>query len=151
MVSSSSSSSAPSLQVKIPATGEGKLTINVKSPTSEMYAEVKQADKVKDLEKVIKKAWGDDYLALYYKSIKMKSDQPLSFYNLRDGSIVRVSLLAEPPQESKSSRETKIRAKLQLEKRRSSSSSNGGNGCGNVVFHMAKMLSQFCSSIFPTH
>nr|XP_016450180.1 PREDICTED: uncharacterized protein LOC107775024 isoform X2 [Nicotiana tabacum] len=98
-----SSSSAPSLQVKIPATGEGKLTINVKSPTSEMYAEVKQADKVKDLEKVIKKAWGDDYLDLYYKSIKMKSDQPLSFYNLRDGSIVRVSLLAEPPHESGSS------------------------------------------------
>ncbi|XP_009757347.1 uncharacterized protein LOC107775024 [Nicotiana tabacum] len=148
-----SSSSAPSLQVKIPATGEGKLTINVKSPTSEMYAEVKQADKVKDLEKVIKKAWGDDYLDLYYKSIKMKSDQPLSFYNLRDGSIVRVSLLAEPPHESKSSRENKKHAKLQLERRSSTSTNsiNGGNGCGNVVFHMAKMLSQFCSSIFPSH
>ncbi|KAJ8532829.1 hypothetical protein K7X08_015718 [Anisodus acutangulus] len=148
---SSSSSTTPSLQVKIPAAGEGKLTINVKSPTSEMYAEVKEADKVKDLEKLIKKAWGDnDYMALYHKSIKLKSEQFLSSYNLRDGSIVRVSVLAEPPLHhlSKSSCETKKNAKLQLE---ASSSSNGENGCGSIVFHTAKMLSQFCSSIFSSH
>lgn len=97
--SSSSSSKNPSLRVKVPATGEGKLTINVKSPTSEMYTEVKEADKVKDLEKLIKKAWGDNdnYLVLYYKSIKLKSNNLLSYYNLTDGSIVNVSVLAEPP------------------------------------------------------
>ncbi|XP_060201500.1 uncharacterized protein LOC132630024 isoform X1 [Lycium barbarum] len=151
MVSSSSSSTTPCLRVRIPATGEGKLMINVKSPTSEMYAEVKEADKVKDLEKLIKKAWGDDYMALYYNSIKLKSDMFLSSYNLRDGSIVRVSVLAEPPHhhQSKSSCETKKNAKLQLET--SSSNSNGGSGCGSIVFHMAKMLSQFCSSIFSSH
>ncbi|CAN4121516.1 unnamed protein product [Withania somnifera] len=98
------SSTNPSLRVKIPAAGEGKLTINVKSPTSEMYTEVKEADKVRDLEKLIKKAWGDnndndndDYIALYYKSIQLKSDQLLSSYNLRDGSVVTVSVLTEPP------------------------------------------------------
>ncbi|KAJ8551091.1 hypothetical protein K7X08_000461 [Anisodus acutangulus] len=154
MVSSSSSSTIPSLRVKIPEIGERKLTINVKSPTSEMYAEVKEADKVKDLEKLIKKAWGDnDYMELYHKSIKLKSDQFLSSYNLRDGSIVRVFVLAEPPHhhhhhQFKSSCETKKNAKLQLE---ASSSSNGENGCGSIVFHTAKMLSQFCSSIFSSH
>ncbi|KAG5584308.1 hypothetical protein H5410_044742 [Solanum commersonii] len=161
MFSSSSSSTNPSLRVKIPVTGEGKLTINVKSPTSEMYAEVKEADKVKDLEKLIKKAWGDNdnYISLYYKSIKMESDHLLSFYNLRDGSIITVSLLAEPPHryryryrhhhQSKSSCETKKNVKFQEE---TSSSSNGEiNGCESFLFHMAKMSSQFCSSIFSTH
>ncbi|XP_055811573.1 uncharacterized protein LOC129881389 [Solanum dulcamara] len=153
--SSSSSSTNRSLRVKIPAIGEGKLTINVKSPTSEMYIEVREADKVKDLEKLIKKAWGDNdnYISLYYKSIKMKSDYLLSYYNLRDGSIVTVTLLAEPPHhhlhhQSKSSCETKKNAKFQQE---ISSSSNGENGCGDFWFHMAKMLSQFCSSIFSSH
>ncbi|WMV44690.1 hypothetical protein MTR67_038075 [Solanum verrucosum] len=157
--SSSSSSTNPSLRVKIPVTGEGKLTINVKSPTSEMYTEVKEADKVKDLEKLIKKAWGDNdnYISLYYKSIKMESDHLLSFYNLRDGSIITVSLLAEPPHryryrhhhQSKSSCETKKNAKFQEE---TSSSSNGEiNGCESFLFRMAKMSSQFCSSIFSTH
>ncbi|KAK6779538.1 hypothetical protein RDI58_021722 [Solanum bulbocastanum] len=156
--SSSSSSTNPSLRVKIPVTGEGKLTINVKSPTSEMYTEVKEADKVKDLEKLIKKAWGDNdnYISLYYKSIKMKSDHLLSFYNLRDGSIITVSLLAEPPHhhhrlhhKSKSSCETKKNAKFQEET--SSSSNCEINGCESFLFHMAKMSSQFCSSIFSTH
>ncbi|MCD7462259.1 hypothetical protein HAX54_048136 [Datura stramonium] len=155
---SSSSSSNPYLRVKIPAAGEGKLTINVKSPTSEMYAEVKEGDKVKDLEKMIKKAWGgdNDYMEIYHKSMKLKSDELLSSYNLRDGSVVTVSVLAEPPfhhhhllpRHSKSSCETKKNAKSQQE---TNSNSNGGNGCGSIVFHMANMFSQFCSSIFSSH
>ncbi|TMW91543.1 hypothetical protein EJD97_014226 [Solanum chilense] len=158
MFSSSSSSSNPSLRVKIPVTGEGKLRINVKSPTSEMYTEVKESDKVKDLEKLIKKAWGDNdnYISLYYNSIKMNSDYLLSFYNLRDGSIITVSLLAEPPHhhhrlhhQSKSSCETKKNVKFQEE---TNSTSNGEiNGCQSFLFHMAKMSSQFCSSIFSRH
>lgn len=159
MFSSSSSSSNPSLRVKIPVTGEGKLRINVKSPTSEMYTEVKESDKVKDLEKLIKKAWGDNdnYVSLYYNSIKMNSDYLLSFYNLRDGSIITVSLLAEPPHhhhhrlhhQSKFSCETKKNVKFQEE---TNSTSNGEiNGCQSFLFHMAKMSSQFCSSIFSRH
>nr|XP_004246639.1 uncharacterized protein LOC101265954 [Solanum lycopersicum] len=159
MFSSSSASSNPSLRVKIPVTGEGKLRINVKSPTSEMYTEVKESDKVKDLEKLIKKAWGDNdnYVSLYYNSIKMNSDYLLSFYNLRDGSIITVSLLAEPPHhhhhrlhhQSKSSCETKKNVKFQEE---TNSTSNGEiNGCQSFLFHMAKMSSQFCSSIFSRH
>ncbi|KAF3655930.1 putative TSL-kinase interacting protein 1-like isoform X1 [Capsicum annuum] len=100
--SCSSSSTNPSLKLKIPSTRGGKLTINIKSPTSEMYTEVKEADKVKDLEKLIKKSWGDNddndyHMILYHKSIILKSDHFLSSYNLRDGSVIRVSILAEPP------------------------------------------------------
>ncbi|KAM3341194.1 hypothetical protein P3S68_028829 [Capsicum galapagoense] len=156
--SCSSSSTNPSLKLKIPSTRGGKLTINIKSPTSEMYTEVKEADKVKDLEKLIKKSWGDNddndyHMILYHKSIILKSDHFLSSYNLRDGSVIRVSILAEPPHphDQKSSCETKKNAKFQHETSSSSSNSNGENGCGNIVYHMAKMFSQFCSSIFSSH
>ncbi|CAN4118909.1 unnamed protein product [Withania somnifera] len=73
------------------------MRIKFESPTSEFYAHVREKSCVKDLMKIIKKVWGDEYMRLYHKSKEMKSDQFLSTYNIKDGSIVKVQVLAEPP------------------------------------------------------
>lgn len=62
-----------------------------------MYPEVKETDKVRDLANIIEQAWGNDPMILRHNGVEMQSDQPLSVYNVRDGSVVKVSVLAEPP------------------------------------------------------
>nr|GLL36312.1 uncharacterized protein LOC109229625 [Ipomoea trifida] len=76
---------------------EDTMIVKVRSPTSEMYPEVKETDKVRDLAKIIEQAWGNDPMILRHNGVEMQSDQPLSVYNVRDGSVVKVSVLAEPP------------------------------------------------------
>lgn len=73
------------------------MRIKFESPTSEFYAQVKEKSSVRELMKIVKKVWGDEYMRLYHKSKEMKSDQFLSSYNIKDGSIVKVQVLAEPP------------------------------------------------------
>ncbi|KAL3357114.1 hypothetical protein AABB24_017679 [Solanum stoloniferum] len=73
------------------------MKIKFESPTSEFYAQVREKSSVRELMKIIKKVWGDEYMRLYHKSKEMKSDQFLSVYNIKDGSIVKVQVLAEPP------------------------------------------------------
>ncbi|CAH9113876.1 unnamed protein product [Cuscuta epithymum] len=77
--------------------GEKKLRIKVESPTSEFRAEVNGSGKVMDLIKIIKRAWGSEHMTLHTNSTEMKSDQPLSVYNLRDGSVVKVRVFADAP------------------------------------------------------
>ncbi|KAK6778679.1 hypothetical protein RDI58_025397 [Solanum bulbocastanum] len=72
------------------------MKIKFESPTSEFYAQVREKSSVRELMKIIKKVWGDEYMRLYHKSKEMKSDQFLSVYNIKDGSIVKVQVLAEP-------------------------------------------------------
>lgn len=73
------------------------MKIKFESPTSEFYAQVREKSSVRELMKIIKKVWGDEYMRLYHKSKEMKSDQFLSVYNIKDGSIIKVQVLAEPP------------------------------------------------------
>nr|GMD41585.1 uncharacterized protein LOC109229625 [Ipomoea batatas] len=73
------------------------MIVKVRSRTSEMYPEVKETDKVRDLAKIIEQAWGNDPMILRHNGVEMQSDQLLSVYNVRDGSVVKVSVLAEPP------------------------------------------------------
>lgn len=73
------------------------IRIRIESPTSEFRVEVKEKDKVKDLEKIIKQAWGDDYMTLHCNSAEMNSDHPLNAYHLRDGSVVKVRVFADAP------------------------------------------------------
>ncbi|OIT36935.1 hypothetical protein A4A49_35025 [Nicotiana attenuata] len=79
--------------------GGSRIRIKVESPTSEFYTEVRGNSTVKELMKIIIKVWGDEYMNLYHKSTKMKSDQFLSAYNIKDDSIVKVKVFAEPPDE----------------------------------------------------
>ncbi|OIT05277.1 hypothetical protein A4A49_61373 [Nicotiana attenuata] len=79
--------------------GGPRIRIKVESPTSEFYTEVRGNSTVKELMKIIIKVWGDEYMSVYHKSTKMKSDQPLSAYNIKDGSIVKIKVFAEPPEE----------------------------------------------------
>ncbi|KAK4377702.1 hypothetical protein RND71_003998 [Anisodus tanguticus] len=76
---------------------EQKIRVKVESPTSEFQVEVKGSDKVKDLIKIVKKVWGSDYMLLRHNSVEMKSDQNLSTYGVKDGSIIRVTVFAEAP------------------------------------------------------
>nr|GMC79645.1 hypothetical protein A4A49_13655 [Ipomoea batatas] len=69
--------------------GEQKMRIKVESPTSEFRVEVKESDKVRDLIKIVKQAWGTEYMTLHCNSAEMHGDQPLSAYNLRDGSVIK--------------------------------------------------------------
>ncbi|KAK4377701.1 hypothetical protein RND71_003997 [Anisodus tanguticus] len=71
--------------------------IKFESPTSEFYAEVREKSRVRELMKIITRVWGDEYMRTYHKSKEMKSDQFLSTYNIKDGSIVKVQVLAESP------------------------------------------------------
>ncbi|MCD7473160.1 hypothetical protein HAX54_014797 [Datura stramonium] len=78
--------------------GESRIMmIKFESPTSEFYAEVKEKSSVRELMKIITKVWGDEHMRLYHKSKEMKCDQFLSAYNIKDGSIVKVQVLAEAP------------------------------------------------------
>ncbi|OIT40612.1 hypothetical protein A4A49_22931 [Nicotiana attenuata] len=75
-----------------------KLKIKVESETSEFNVKIKETDKVGDLLEIIKVNWGDDCsYKLEHYSIEMKTDQPLSAYNLRDGSVVKVTCFADSP------------------------------------------------------
>lgn len=76
---------------------EQKIRVKVESPTSEFQVEVKGSDKVKDLIKIVKKVWGSDYMLLRHNSVEMQSDQPLSAYDVKDGSVIRVNVFAEAP------------------------------------------------------
>nr|GMC86343.1 hypothetical protein A4A49_13655 [Ipomoea batatas]GMC90477.1 hypothetical protein A4A49_13655 [Ipomoea batatas] len=67
--------------------GEQKMRIKVESPTSEFRVEVKESDK----------AWGTEYMTLHCNSAEMHGDQPLSAYNLRDGSVIKVRVFADAP------------------------------------------------------
>nr|GMD44537.1 uncharacterized protein LOC109229625 [Ipomoea batatas]GMD47799.1 uncharacterized protein LOC109229625 [Ipomoea batatas] len=82
---------------RVYAAEEDTMIVKVRSPTSEMYPEVKETDKVRDLANIIEQAWGNDPMILRHNGVEMQSDQPLSVYNVRDGSVVKVSVLAEPP------------------------------------------------------
>lgn len=73
------------------------MKIKVESPTSEINVELNETDKVKDLMKIVKKSWGDDYITLHHNSIQMQSDQPLSEYHVKDGSVIKVEYFAESP------------------------------------------------------
>nr|GLL24817.1 hypothetical protein A4A49_13655 [Ipomoea trifida]GMC82196.1 hypothetical protein A4A49_13655 [Ipomoea batatas]GME12230.1 hypothetical protein A4A49_13655 [Ipomoea batatas] len=77
--------------------GEQKMRIKVESPTSEFRVEVKESDKVRDLIKIVKQAWGTEYMTLHCNSAEMHGDQPLSAYNLRDGSVIKVRVFADAP------------------------------------------------------
>lgn len=76
---------------------EQKIRVKVESPTSEFQVEVKGSDKVKDLIKIVKKVWGSDYMLLRHNSVEMQIDQPLSAYDVKDGSVIRVNVFAEAP------------------------------------------------------
>ncbi|OIT36936.1 hypothetical protein A4A49_58283, partial [Nicotiana attenuata] len=76
-----------------------RIRIKVESPTSEFYVEVREKSRVRELMKIIIKVWGNEYMNLYHKSTEMKSDQILSAYNIKDGSIIKVKVFAEPPNE----------------------------------------------------
>ncbi|OIT19436.1 hypothetical protein A4A49_57913, partial [Nicotiana attenuata] len=73
-----------------------RIRIKVESPTSEFYVEVREKSRVRILMNMIIKVWGDEYMSLYHKFTEMKSDQLLSTYNIKDGSIVKVKVFAEP-------------------------------------------------------
>lgn len=79
------------------ARSEQKIRVKVESPTSEFYVEVKASDKVKDLIKIVKKVWGSDYMLLRHNSVEMKSDQNLSTYGVKNGSVIKVTVFAEEP------------------------------------------------------
>ncbi|KAM3288163.1 hypothetical protein P3S67_021593 [Capsicum chacoense] len=79
------------------AISEQKIRIKVESPTSEFQVEVKASEKVKDLIKVVKKVWGSDYMLLSHNSVEMKSDQNLSVYGVKNGSVIKVTVFAEEP------------------------------------------------------
>ncbi|KAF3617378.1 hypothetical protein BC332_26299 [Capsicum chinense] len=79
------------------AISEQKIRIKVESPTSEFQVEVKASEKVKDLIKVVKKVWGSDYMLLRHNSVEMKSDQNLSVYGVKNGSVIKVTVFAEEP------------------------------------------------------
>lgn len=74
-----------------------KIIVKVESPTSEFLVEIKGSDKVEDLIKIVKKAWGSDHMLLRHNSIEMKVDESLSTYHVKDGSIIRVNVFAEAP------------------------------------------------------
>ncbi|KAK4338065.1 hypothetical protein RND71_042552 [Anisodus tanguticus] len=77
--------------------GESRIMrIKVESPTSQFYAELREKDEVRNLMKIIKWAWGDDYMTLHHNFMKLEIDQSLSAYNIRHGSIVKVNVFAEP-------------------------------------------------------
>ncbi|CAN4109603.1 unnamed protein product [Withania somnifera] len=74
-----------------------KIRVKMESPTSEFHVEVKASDKVKDLIKIVKKVWGSDYMLLRHNSVEMKSDQTLSAYGVKNGSVIKVTVFAEEP------------------------------------------------------
>ncbi|KAK4724811.1 hypothetical protein R3W88_027590 [Solanum pinnatisectum] len=75
-----------------------KIRFKVESETSEFSVTMKETDKVKDLVEIVKANFGDDlYYTLEHNSIEMKSDQALSTYNLKDGSIVNVTWSVDSP------------------------------------------------------
>lgn len=76
---------------------EQKIRVKVESPTSEFQVEVKGSDKVKDLIKIVKKVWGSDYMLLRHNSVEMQIDQPLSAYDVKDGSVIKVNVFVEAP------------------------------------------------------
>ncbi|TMW91544.1 hypothetical protein EJD97_014227 [Solanum chilense] len=76
---------------------EQKFIVKVESPTSEFLVEIKGSDKVVELIKIVKKAWGSDYMLLRHNSVEMKVDESLSKYDVKDGSIIRVNVFAEAP------------------------------------------------------
>lgn len=76
---------------------EQKVRVKVESPTSEFQVEVKGSDKVNELIKIVKQAWGSDYMLLRHNSVEMKGDEPLSVYDVKDGSVIRVNVFAEAP------------------------------------------------------
>lgn len=78
------------------ATGR-RMKVKVESETSELHLEVKETEKVENLMKTIKKAWADgtDFINLYYKGEEMKKDQPLSFYHIVDGSVIKLKVSAD--------------------------------------------------------
>ncbi|KAG5584309.1 hypothetical protein R3W88_023911 [Solanum pinnatisectum] len=76
---------------------EQKVIVKVESPTSEFLVEIKGSDKVEELIKIVKKAWGSDYMLLRHNSVEMKVDESLSKYDVKDGSIIRVNVFAEAP------------------------------------------------------
>ncbi|KAK4345548.1 hypothetical protein RND71_035724 [Anisodus tanguticus] len=73
-----------------------KLKIKVESDTSEFNVMMKETDKVKDLLEIIKANWGNDLsYKLEHHSIEMKTDEALSAYNLKDGSVVNVTYFVD--------------------------------------------------------
>nr|GMC98827.1 hypothetical protein A4A49_13655 [Ipomoea batatas]GMD39490.1 hypothetical protein A4A49_13655 [Ipomoea batatas]GMD41584.1 hypothetical protein A4A49_13655 [Ipomoea batatas]GMD46176.1 hypothetical protein A4A49_13655 [Ipomoea batatas] len=85
-------------QAAAPECSRTSMRIKIESPTSEFRVEMKEHDKVKDLVKIIKQAWGSEYMTLHCNSAaEMNSDSPLTAYNLRDGSVVKVRVFADAP------------------------------------------------------
>ncbi|CAN4121517.1 unnamed protein product [Withania somnifera] len=79
------------------ARDQQKVIVKVESPTSEFLVEVKGSEKVEDLIKIVKKAWGSDYMLLSHNSVEMKVDEILSTYDVNEGSIIKVKVFAEAP------------------------------------------------------
>ncbi|KAL2231894.1 UNVERIFIED_CONTAM: hypothetical protein Sindi_1369400 [Sesamum indicum] len=75
----------------------GKVKIKVESATSELYVELKETDGVQDLIEIVKMNWGDEYLTLHHHSTQMHPHHPLSAYNIKDGSVVKVNYYADSP------------------------------------------------------
>nr|GMC98826.1 uncharacterized protein LOC104210209 [Ipomoea batatas]GMD39489.1 uncharacterized protein LOC104210209 [Ipomoea batatas]GMD46177.1 uncharacterized protein LOC104210209 [Ipomoea batatas] len=133
--------------IRLPRSGvyaaeENMMIVKVRSRTSEMYPEVKETDKVRDLAKIIEQAWGNDPMILRHNGVEMQSDQPLSVYNVRDGSVVKVSVLAEPPHYPQ--------PKYYLNKTQEGSlpeTSTAGSSvrCYNVILHVLNIISRSCS------
>lgn len=72
------------------------IKIKVESETSEFNMSIKDTDKAKGLLEIIKAEWGDDLsYKLEYYSVEMKIDEVLSAYNLKDGSVVKVTWLVD--------------------------------------------------------
>lgn len=80
------------------AAAAGKIRIKLESETSaELELDVKGTDKVENIIKIIKKAWGDkdDFITIYHQGIVMREDQILSDYNLINGSVLKVKVSAD--------------------------------------------------------
>lgn len=73
------------------------MMIKIESPTSEFFKDVPGTESVKGVMEIVKRNWGKEYFTLHHNSIKMESDKLLSAYNVRHGSIIKVSYFSEFP------------------------------------------------------
>lgn len=76
---------------------EDRMRIMMESVTSDYYVVVEEAAKVAELMESVKRRWGKEFFTLHHGSELMESHKRLAAYNVRDGSIIKVSYFAEFP------------------------------------------------------
>ncbi|KAH6834109.1 hypothetical protein C2S53_017003 [Perilla frutescens var. hirtella] len=76
---------------------DDRIRVMMESPTADYYIVLKETSKVEVLMESVRKRWGPEYFTLHHGSQLMESHKKLTAYNVRDGSVIKVSYFAEFP------------------------------------------------------